>query len=111
MWVLRRGTRARRPTQSPFPAPQNHALLRLRAANPGARNRGAFMGKIAVLVAVLMASSSPAFAKAKKVKPAPKPAVISQNEASGRLVRDALPLFLPSAAQVVYFSTQKDASK
>ena len=68
------------------------------------------MRKIAVLVAVVMAASSPAFAKAKKAKPAVQPA-ISQNEASARLVRDALPLFLPSAAQVVYFSSQKDATK
>jgi hypothetical protein len=69
------------------------------------------MRKIAVLVAVVMAASSPAFAKAKKAKPAVQPTVISQNEASARLVRDALPLFLPSAAQVVYFSSQKDAKK
>ena len=53
---------------------------------------------------------SSAKAKAKKAKPAVQPA-ISQNEASARLVRDALPLFLPSAAQVVYFSSQKDAKK
>ncbi len=69
------------------------------------------MRKTAVLIAVLMAASSPAFAKAKKAKPEPKPAAISQNEASGKLVLDALPLFLPSAAQVVYFSTQNQAKK
>lgn len=69
------------------------------------------MRKTAVVLAVVMAASSPAFAKAKKAKPAPQPAVTSQNEASFRLVRDAFPLILPSAAQVVYFSAQKDAKK
>ena len=69
------------------------------------------MRKTAVLLALLMVASSPAFAKAKKAKPAAQPAVVSQNEGSARLVRDALPLLLPSAAQVVYFSAQKDAKK
>lgn len=69
------------------------------------------MRKTALLLAVLMAASSPAFAKAKKAKPAPQPAVVSQNEGSARLARDAFPLILPSAAQIVYFSTQKDAKK
>lgn len=69
------------------------------------------MRKTAVLVAVLMAASSPAFAKAKKAKPEAKPAHVVQNENSARLFVDALPLFLPSAAQVVYLSTQKDPPK
>jgi len=71
------------------------------------------MRKTALLIAVLMAASSPALAKAKKAKLPPKPAAMSQNEASGKLVLDALPLFLPSAAQVVYLSTQqqKDSKK
>lgn len=69
------------------------------------------MRKTAVLIAILMAASSPAFAKAKKAKPAPQPAPISQNEASAKLALDALPLFLPSAAQVVYFSSQNQPKK
>ncbi len=69
------------------------------------------MHKTAVVIALLMVASSPAFAKAKKAKPAPQPAAVSQNEASGRLVLDAFPLFLPSAAQVVYFSSQNQAKK
>ncbi len=77
----------------------------------GARITGESMRTTAVLIAVLMAASGPAFAKAKKAKPAPQPATISQNEASGRLVLDSLPLFLPSAAQVVYFSSQNQAKK
>jgi hypothetical protein len=69
------------------------------------------MRKTAVLIAILMAVSSPAFAKAKKAKPAPQPAAISQNEASLRLVKAAFPLFLPLGAQALYLSTQKDEKK
>ncbi len=70
----------------------------------GAHISGETMRKTAILLAVLMAASSPAFAKAKKAKPAPKP--LTQNEASAKLVLDALPLVLPTAAQAVYFTAQ-----
>ena len=67
------------------------------------------MRKTIVLLAVLMAASSPALAKAKKAAPAPKPP--SYNEASAKLVLDVLPLFLPTAAQAVYFSSQQQKVK
>lgn len=78
----------------------------------GGAAEGDPMRKIALLLAVLMAASGPAIAAAKKkAKPAAQPAAINTNEASARFVRDALPLFLPTAVQVVYFSTQSDAAK
>jgi hypothetical protein len=70
------------------------------------------MGKFALcLAAALLVVSAPALAKTKKAKPvqvASAAQPMSQNEASLRLLRESLPLFLPSAGQVIYFSTHKD---
>lgn len=69
------------------------------------------MRKTAVLLAVLMAASSPAFAKAKKAKAEAKPAHVVQAENDLRLVKGFLPLLLPVGLQAVYFSTHKDQYK
>jgi hypothetical protein len=66
------------------------------------------MRKTAVVIAVLMAISSPAFAKAKKAKAMAKPAEMSQGEKDLKLVKGFLPMLLPVGLQAVYFSTHKD---
>jgi hypothetical protein len=77
----------------------------------GRRNGGDIMHKTAVILAVLMAVSSPAFAKAKKAKPEVKPAHVVQQENTLRLLKEGLPLVLPVGLQVVYFNTHKDGLK
>jgi len=69
------------------------------------------MRKIAVLVAVAMAVSSPAFAAAKKAKPEAKPAHVVQAEKDLKLVQGFLPLLLPIGLQAVYFTVNKDQYK
>jgi len=66
---------------------------------------------LAVGVAVLMLASAPADAAKRRAKRVVQPAPVDTNEASARLMRESLPLFLPSAAQVVYFSTQSSADQ
>jgi hypothetical protein len=68
------------------------------------------MRKTAVLVALVMAVSSPAFAAAKKAKPEAKP-VETQGEKDLRLVKGFLPLLLPVGAQAVYFTVKADQYK
>jgi opacity protein-like surface antigen len=59
------------------------------------------LGAIVALVAV-----SPAMAAKKSKKaPPPAPAKIDSNEASWRLVRDSLPIYLPSWAMPIYMAT------
>jgi hypothetical protein len=73
------------------------------------------MKKLVICLAVLMVASTPAAAK--QVKKAVKPAhatvaqPMTQNQASWRLLRESLPLFLPSVAQAVYLSKNNDADK
>ncbi len=69
------------------------------------------MRKIALLLAVLALAALPSTADAakKRKQAATQPAAAAQpentNEASGRFVRDALPVFLPSWAIPIYLST------
>jgi hypothetical protein len=65
------------------------------------------MRKIALFVALAMIAASPAMAAQKKAKQAtPKQPEMAdwqkQNDNSYRLVRDSLPMWLPSWAQPVY---------
>ena len=67
------------------------------------------MKKIALLLTAAAFAVSPAAAETKKDAKKTDP-----NDNGYRLVRDGLPLILPSWAQVVYFSTMhkdKDADK
>jgi hypothetical protein len=68
------------------------------------------MRKTAVLVALVMAVSSPAFAAAKKAKPETKP-VETQGQKDLRLVTGFLPLLLPVGVQAVYFTVKADQYK
>jgi hypothetical protein len=74
------------------------------------------MRKIAVFLAVVTAAAMPTMAEAakkgkKRVARAPAQATqpvqrpVDTNEASARLVRGAIPIFLPTWALPVYFST------
>jgi hypothetical protein len=70
------------------------------------------MRKIGLFLAVLAAAAMPAVAEAAKkgkkrvARPAAQTAKpIDTNEASARLVRGSLPIFLPTWALPVYFST------
>jgi len=68
------------------------------------------MRKIALFVALAMIAASPALAAEKKKKAAAKPAMTAAEQAndnSYRLVRDSLPMWLPSWAQPIYHSTNK----
>ena len=69
------------------------------------------MRKIALFVALAMIAASPAVAQQKKSKKAAaKPAMTAAEQAndnSYRLVRDSLPMWLPSYVQPVYQSMQK----
>jgi hypothetical protein len=69
------------------------------------------MRKIALFVALTMIAASPALAAEKKKKAAAKPAMTSAEQAndnSYRLVRDSLPMWLPSWAQPVYQGMKKN---
>jgi hypothetical protein len=68
------------------------------------------MRKLLVAFAALMVASSPVLAKVKK-KAAPPPAPMSQNEASWRLMKESVPLFLPTAVSAAYLSTHSDDAK
>jgi hypothetical protein len=69
------------------------------------------MKKFALFVLAALIVASPAAAqmkkKAKKAPPAPAAKQIDSNEASARLVRDSLPLWLPAPLKFVYFESQK----
>jgi hypothetical protein len=65
------------------------------------------MRKTALTVAILMVATAPALAAAKKKKATAKPAAetvqkIDSNEASWRLVKGSLPIFLPSWSMPIY---------
>jgi hypothetical protein len=71
------------------------------------------MKKLALMVLVALIAASPAAAATKKKakKAAAKPAPISTNEASARLVRDAFPSFLPTPLKIIYFSQPENKPK
>jgi hypothetical protein len=71
---------------------------------------GYLMRKLLVVFAAMMVAASPAAAKVKKKAP-PPPQPMSQNEASWRLMKESLPLFLPTAFSVGYLATQKDGAQ
>jgi hypothetical protein len=80
-------------------------LHSLRAAWSGARVDGDPMKKIALFVALTMIAASPVVAAEKKKAAAKQPEMAEwqkQNDASYRLARDSLPIFLPSWAQAAY---------
>jgi hypothetical protein len=64
------------------------------------------MRKIALGMLVALIAVSPAVA-AKKSKKVATPAKIDSNEASWRLVRDSLPIYLPVWAMPIYMSMQE----
>ncbi len=68
------------------------------------------MKKIALGVLVALIAVSPA-AAAKKAKKEAAPAKIDSNEASWRLVRDSLPIYLPAWAMPMYMAANKDQKK
>ena len=62
---------------------------------------------IAAAVAVAMATPADA-ARKRATKPDPNKAAMAVNDASYRLVRDSLPVWLPGWAQAIYFSDPKN---
>ncbi|MEW6450362.1 MAG: hypothetical protein AB1490_06930 [Pseudomonadota bacterium] len=70
------------------------------------------MKKLALMVALAMAVTSPAFA-AKKMKREMEviPPKVDTNEASFRFVRDAFPVVLPSYVMPVYLKIKEDQDK
>lgn len=66
--------------------------------------------KIAVMVALAVAVTGPAFAAKKKMKREMEviPQKVDTNEASWRLVRDSFPLWLPNAMKPLYFKIKED---
>jgi hypothetical protein len=69
------------------------------------------MKKIALVVLAAMVAASPAVAKKKSKKMAKEPTAWERNEAGFRLVRDSLPIYLPTWAMPLYMSTQKHAAE
>jgi hypothetical protein len=70
------------------------------------------MRKIALFLAILAAAAMPSVAEAAKkgkkkrvAQPAAQAQPVNTNEASGRLVLGAIPIFLPTWALPVYLST------
>ncbi len=70
------------------------------------------MKKLALMVALAVAVSSPAFA-AKKMKREMEviPPKVDTNEASYRFVRDAFPIILPSYVMPIYVKMKEDQDK
>jgi hypothetical protein len=70
------------------------------------------MKKAALVVALAVAVTSPAFA-AKKMKREMEviPPKVDTNEASWRFVRDAFPIVLPSYVMPVYLKIKEDQDK
>jgi hypothetical protein len=66
------------------------------------------MKKIALLVLLAMVAAVPAQAAAKK-KAAKPPA--NPNEAGWRLIRDSLPMFIPTPVKIIYYHQQKQDKK
>ena len=75
------------------------------------------MKRSALLLTIAMVLTVPAAAEAKKArKPAAKPAAetvqqIDSNEASWRLVKGALPIFLPSWSMPIYMKMEGDKAE
>jgi len=69
---------------------------------------GNSMRKLMIVVAAVLVASSPALAKAKKKAAPPAPQPMTQNEASWRLLKESVPLFLPTVASAAYLSAHKD---
>jgi hypothetical protein len=73
------------------------------------------MRKIALFVALAMIAASPALAAQKKKRAAVKQPQMAewqkQNDNSYRLVRDSLPMWLPSWAQPIYHYGVKPAQE
>lgn len=69
------------------------------------------MKKVALLVLAALVAASPAVAKKKSKKMAKEPTVWERNEAGFRLVRDSLPIYLPTWAMPLYMATQKHADE
>ena len=71
------------------------------------------MRNIALLVALIMVAASPAMAAKKKAKPAEPAMTEAQktNDASYRLVRDSLPMWLPTWAQPIYHGMKKNEAE
>ena len=69
--------------------------------------------KVALMVALAMVVTGPAFAAKKKMKPEMEviPPKVDTNEASWRFVRDAFPVVLPSYAMPVYLKIKEDQDK
>ena len=65
---------------------------------------------LAGMAAVALASSPADAAKRKKAKRAPAaPVVTNVNDASFRLVRDSIPMWLPTPVKVIYFASNPEA--
>jgi hypothetical protein len=62
------------------------------------------MKKIALMVLVAMFAATPAVAAKKSKKAAAAPAKIDSNEASWRLVKGSLPIFLPAWTMPMYMA-------
>ena len=71
------------------------------------------MKKIIIGLVVALVASSPAMAakKSKKAAPAPAPAKVDSNEASWRLVKGSLPIYLPSWSMPLYMAHQNAADE
>src|SRR5262245_1559675 len=74
--------------------------------------KGSSMRKIGFILAVVAAAAMPSIAEAakkgkkSKAQPAAQPTqTVDPNEASGRLVRGAIPIFLPTGALPLYLAT------
>ena len=70
------------------------------------------MRKLALFVALAMIAASPAMAAQKKAKKAAAPAMTAEQQHADngyRLVRDSLPMWLPSWAQIIYQTGVKPA--
>jgi hypothetical protein len=68
------------------------------------------MKKLALFVAIAALAASPAMAQNKKSKAQKQPEMADwekQNDNSARLVRDSLPMWLPSWAQPIYHGAIK----
>jgi hypothetical protein len=63
------------------------------------------MKKIAFGILVTLVAASPALAAKKKM--AAEPTVFERNEAGYRLVRDSLPIYLPTWAMPIYMASQQ----
>jgi hypothetical protein len=65
---------------------------------------------LAGMAAVALASSPADAAKRKKAKRAPAaPVVTDVNDASFRLVRDSIPMWLPTPVKIIYFAANPEA--